>query len=73
MELCDADLKRFIEESGDLDDGQCLDIILQITNGVQFIHHNKIIHRDLKPANVLVKRNTPNIFKIADFGLSKFL
>ena len=31
---------------------------------------NKIIHRDLKPENILINNN---VYKIADFGLSKRL
>jgi serine/threonine protein kinase len=27
------------------------DIMIQIVNGVQFIHQNKEVHRDLKPRN----------------------
>jgi serine/threonine protein kinase len=46
-------------------------ILLQITNGIRFIHDNNIIHRDIKPSNILINSNG-NI-KITDFGIAKKL
>ncbi|KAF6226099.1 hypothetical protein HO133_008964 [Letharia lupina] len=41
-------------------------VMLQIAEGLRFMHSNLILHRDLKPANVLVT-SQENI-KIADYG-----
>ena len=46
-------------------------LILQILEGVKFLHENKIIHRDLKPSNILINRLFK--IKISDMGLSKQL
>lgn len=46
------------------------DIALQITDGVYVLHENDIVHRDLKPQNILQCDAT---WKIADFGISKFI
>lgn len=60
---------------GDMNNIICNDniynILLQITNGIKFIHENNIIHRDIKPSNILINSNG-NI-KITDFGISKKL
>ena len=48
------------------------DILVQILDGIAYLHYNGIIHRDLKPQNILILylkgRYIP---KITDFGISK--
>lgn len=44
--------------------------VLQILNGIHFIHKNKIIHADLKPENILLKEVNKSGVKIIDFGSS---
>lgn len=41
-------------------------IMLQIAEGLRFMHSNLVLHRDLKPENILVV--TPEHIKIADYG-----
>jgi len=43
--------------------------LLEIAQGMRFLHEKGIMHRDLKPQNVLV--NKDNVCKISDFGLAK--
>ena len=45
------------------------DLMLQLLNGVDFLHSNRIVHRDLKPQNLLISREGQ--LKLADFGLSR--
>ena len=51
---------------------QLVDAMVQITQGLEYLHRNNIIHRDIKPANILVKEVEPLILKLADFDVSKF-
>jgi serine/threonine-protein kinase BUR1 len=43
--------------------------LLQILQGVNFMHQNGYLHRDIKASNILIDNN--GIVKIADFGLAR--
>ena len=47
-------------------------LLVDVLQGLSYLHHHQIIHRDLKPANILIK-NTPAgpVAKVTDFGISK--
>uniref|UniRef100_A0A7E4USA8 Protein kinase domain-containing protein n=1 Tax=Panagrellus redivivus TaxID=6233 RepID=A0A7E4USA8_PANRE len=53
--------------NGGFNPSQIPGLILQITEGLAYIHDRGFIHRDIKPANILMVNGTP---KIADFGLA---
>ena len=55
---------------------EALQIIVQIAEGILFLHSNNVVHGDLKPKNVLVTSRervvsgSPDLYvKVADFGL----
>ena len=54
-----------------------VDILIQIANGLCYLHDYDVAHRDLKPTNILVNQyNSPYLreylhVKLADFGLLK--
>jgi hypothetical protein len=55
---------------------EAVDMMLQIAEGMLYLHGNKVVHRDLKSQNILVKRRKDIdaeyvYLKVADFGLSK--
>ena len=43
--------------------------MLQLLEGVRYLHENRILHRDMKAANLLI--NNKGILQIADFGLAR--
>ncbi len=50
---------------------ECLDIGIQMLDGLKAAHQKRILHRDVTPANVIVRPD--GRVKLLDFGLSKLL
>jgi serine/threonine protein kinase/Tol biopolymer transport system component len=48
-----------------------LQLILQVSEAVQYAHEKNVIHRDLKPSNILVTQSGQ--VRLLDFGVSKLL
>lgn len=48
-----------------------LQVLLQLAEGLRYIHSMKLVHRDIKPQNVLISSSRPVQMKWADFGLCK--
>ena len=72
MEFCKhGDLNRFLQ-SRNLTNSQLVDAMVQITQGLEYLHRHNIIHRDIKPANILIKEEAPLNLKLTDFDLSRF-
>ncbi|KAI2471441.1 kinase-like protein [Annulohypoxylon bovei var. microspora] len=46
-------------------------LLLQLTNGVAYLHDHWILHRDLKTSNLLL--NNRGQLKIADFGMARYV
>jgi serine/threonine-protein kinase len=50
---------------------ECLEIGIQVLEGLKAAHQKRILHRDVTPANVMIEPE--GRVKILDFGLSKLL
>lgn len=48
-----------------------IDIVRQITLGLEHAHEKRLVHRDIKPANMLIDRN--GTVKLTDLGLARSL
>jgi len=72
MEYIDGKtLKQLIKKRGALTLSECIDIMLQLTDGIDHAHASYIIHRDLKPQNIMIQDNGE--IKITDFGIAMAL
>ena len=47
-------LKQLIKKRGGLSLSECIDIMLQLTDGISHAHASYIIHRDIKPQNIVI-------------------
>ena len=64
---CLVDRMRMSREQMTIGEIKC--IMLQLLNGLAFLHQNYIMHRDLKLSNLLMGKD--GILKIADFGMAR--
>lgn len=62
-------LSSIIEDEYPVKLERCLDIFIQVCDGLEHAHENKVVHRDLKPSNLLLLNN--GTVRILDFGLAK--
>ncbi|KAK2463166.1 hypothetical protein APHAL10511_004821 [Amanita phalloides] len=72
-ELCESgNLAHFLWEYGRvfprLDEARVWKIIVDLSNGLRFIHDAGVIHLDLKPSNIFLTKD--GRFKIGDFGMA---
>ncbi|CAI4232932.1 unnamed protein product [Auanema sp. JU1783] len=66
-----GDLLTYVQNHGPLPEYRARDWLLQILNGVAYMHSLKIVHRDLKLENIIIFSDS--LIKISDFGFSKMV
>jgi serine/threonine protein kinase len=64
-------LKSLIKHRGFLSPHECIDVAIQVCDGLSHAHQNGIIHRDIKPHNILCPHEGE--YKITDFGISRLV
>jgi len=75
MELLDGiTLRQELRARKRLAPPRAVELFEHICAGVGAAHSRGLVHRDLKPENIfLVRAGTPELVKITDFGIAKFL
>jgi len=63
------DMWGLIESKIKFDVPQIKCLMMQLLEGIKYLHAQHIIHRDIKGANLLL--NNKGLLKIADFGLAR--
>ncbi|XP_062116019.1 cyclin-dependent kinase G-2-like isoform X2 [Humulus lupulus] len=70
MEYMEYDLKGLMETMKEpFSISEVKSLMLQLLEGVKYLHDNWVLHRDLKTSNILI--NKDGELKICDFGLSR--
>jgi serine/threonine protein kinase len=64
----DSLMARIENQARIVEPGCNLTVLVQILQGLSYVHSMSIIHRDIKPSNIFF--NQDGIIKIGDFGLS---
>ncbi|MCJ1256608.1 serine/threonine protein kinase, CMGC, CDC2/CDK sub [Lignoscripta atroalba] len=66
----DHDLSGLLENPAvNITEPQIKCYMLQLLEGLRYLHANQILHRDMKAANLLI--NNRGVLQIADFGLAR--
>jgi hypothetical protein len=74
MELVPGPTLRDVISAGPLAPDDCIRVIDEICEAIEFAHSKGVTHRDLKPENVLLESDDPaSHIKVADFGISRLL
>lgn len=69
MKFCDGG--SLDKKIGKMTSEELIAAIVQITNGLKYLHQNGIVHQDIKPANILIDHSGgETTYVLSDFGIS---
>ena len=68
-------LHKLLRREGTLPVSRAVELLRQISDGMEAAHSKGILHRDLKPANIFImkKGRGDGFVKVGDFGLAKIV
>lgn len=74
MELMDTNLTKYLEDNDNVLPETKASIIINVAEGLKYLHSMGIVHRDLSSNNILLTQNVTDVVaKIADFGVAKVM
>ena len=62
-------LEKYVNKNQLLSIKQCLEIIGQACDALEYAHQHNIVHRDIKPANIMLLGD--GSIKVTDFGIAR--
>ena len=75
MEKCDQTLSKYLRDNRDMPISLKMDLAIQMSEGLAYLHRNQWCHQDIKPSNILLKimddSDKKIIVKLTDVGLVK--
>lgn len=72
MDYIEGDnLREYIHRRGRLTDEDIYSLLVQMLDGMEYIHTRNLVHRDIKPSNFIVDKSGK--VYLMDFGISKDL
>lgn len=63
------DLEQYTKKVDFLSVKQCIDIVIQVCDALNYAHDKGVVHRDIKPGNIMVLKNGQ--VKVTDFGIAR--
>jgi len=70
LDFCEHDLAGLLSNASiEFSLGEIKKVIMQLLEGLFYMHRNNVLHRDMKAANILITKE--GILKLADFGLAR--
>ncbi len=67
----ESKIQKNIKSKGTFNEMELWKWLIQIINGLKYLHDNKIMHRDLKCANIFLMKN--GTLKLGDLNVSKIV
>lgn len=73
MELCAGNLEDYFSGTYNGNMPRENEALLQMSEGMAFIHSKKLVHGELRPSNILISNDSPVQLKLSEFGISEEL
>lgn len=62
-------LEQYVAQRGILPPAECVEIVRQVCDALDYAHRHGVVHRDIKPGNIMMLKN--GLVKVTDFGVAR--